>query len=247
MITNINSDRFVVVSDMHLGNPFFEQKKELLKFLKWAAKEGYDIVINGDGLEIAQVSFRRLAEDVPDFLRVLTQLHNKNNDIRIWYVVGNHDMLMENFLHDWGAFQVCPFLNLQSGDLRIRVEHGHLYDPFFVRTPRLYEVATFLGGLLLRFAPNLYSIWVAFERWRGRIRAKRFRSLINGEPPAFGRAANELARRGFDAVIFGHTHHAGEAELETGGRYINSGSWMLGRTFVEVKEGGIRLLRWKVS
>ena len=66
MITNVKSEKLVVISDLHLGNPFSEAKKKVIPFLKWAAAQGYDICINGDGLEIAQASFNKIAFDVPE-------------------------------------------------------------------------------------------------------------------------------------------------------------------------------------
>lgn len=57
MITDIRSDKLVVFSDLHLGNPFSHAKYVTCEVLRWASLNGYDIVINGDGFEIAQVSF----------------------------------------------------------------------------------------------------------------------------------------------------------------------------------------------
>lgn len=158
-------------------------------------------------------------------------------------------MALEHFLEDWGGLKVCPFLNLSSGSKRIRIEHGHLYDPFFVRYPRLYEVATWFGGLFLKLHPSLYKIWIHFERFRGRLRVRRAKNKdILGEPPAFTQAARELSRRGFDAVVFGHTHHAGHVKLSEGADYYNSGSWLLKDNFIQIIDGEITLSEWsKVS
>src|SRR5262249_54769303 len=38
-------------------------------------------------------------------------------------------------------------------------------------------------------------------------------------------AARDLARGGFDYVLFGHTHLARDITLPDGGRYLNSGTW----------------------
>lgn len=241
MITNVRSDRMVVISDLHLGNPFSNAKDRVIHFLSWALANKYDVCINGDGLEIAQASFSKIALEVPQILSAIRRA--TDNGQKVYYVIGNHDIVLEHFLDDWGAVKVSPFLNISSGDKRIRVEHGHIYDPFFVRFPLLYEFGTLVGGIFLRLSPNLYRIWIQFERWRFR-KSKR-KSGITGEHPNFASAAQEISRRGFDAVIFGHTHHPGERALEFGGMYYNPGSWMRESHYIAIESGNVSLNRFE--
>lgn len=236
MITEIRSERLVVFSDLHLGNPFSSARGRTVAFIQWAAREGYDICINGDGFDVAQVSVPRLTRDVPEVLQAL-----KNAAVagrRVYYVVGNHDIVFEHFLNDWGFLRIAPFLNVRSGSARIRVEHGHLYDPFFVAYPRLYDFCTWLGGLALKVSPSLYGAWIRFEKLRGRLLAS---GGIVGELAAFSRAAAKLEARGFDGIVFGHTHHHGTTSLPLGGRYLNPGSWMLGSKYVLIENGAAEL------
>ena len=241
MITEIESERMVVISDLHLGNPFCQGKRRIVKFLSWAIKNNFDICINGDGLEIAQASFRKLAMDVPDVFHSVRSASKRNQSM--YYVVGNHDIALENFLADWGTFAVTPFLNVWSGNSRIRIEHGHLYDPFFVKNPDRYEFMTWLAGLLLKIHPSLYKMWIAYENFKSCIRLARNPQIL-GEHANFSEAANELANRGFDYVVFGHTHHVGEIELAEGQKYFNSGSWMWDTHYVEIVNGQVSLKRW---
>lgn len=240
MITSIKSEKLVVISDLHLGNPFSSARRQVIPFLKWAAKNKYDVCINGDGLEIAQSSFRKMAVDVPELFRTLGEIRKKGCEV--YYVTGNHDIALEHFLEDWGMMKVSPFLNVEAGDKRIRIEHGHLYDPFFVKYPRLYEVLTHLGGYFLKINPKIYKLWIQFENYLSHLRAKK--TGIVGEHPSFGEAAEELSRRGFDAVVFGHTHHAGFRTLNSGSLYLNPGSWMLGTHFVEITSSRVVLKNW---
>jgi UDP-2,3-diacylglucosamine pyrophosphatase LpxH len=240
MIINIKSEKLVVISDLHLGNPFSQAKKQVIPFLKWAALQGYDICINGDGLEIAQASFNKIAFEVPELFRTLGELRRKGREI--YYVTGNHDIALEHFLEDWGMMKVSPFLNVHSGSARIRIEHGHIYDPFFVKHPRLYEALTHFAGYFLKVSPKLYRVWISFEKLQSRLRARK--TGIIGEHPSYKDAAEELSRRGFDAIVFGHTHHPGVSELETGGRYLNPGSWMLSTHYVLIENGHVELKEW---
>lgn len=241
MITAITSPRMVVISDLHLGNPFSKNGRKIVQFLRWATRENYDICINGDGLEIAQSSFAKMTYEVPEFLRALSEIRKAGREV--YYVVGNHDIALEHFLDDWGMMKGAPFLNVSSGEKRIRIEHGHLYDPFFVRYPKLYELLTSIAAIPLHFFPKSYRLWIRFERWKSGRRAKK--TGIVGEPKEFREAAAELARRGFDAVIFGHTHHPGTIDLEDGCTYLNPGSWLLSTHYVEIVEGEVRLKTWR--
>ncbi|MCB0366930.1 MAG: UDP-2,3-diacylglucosamine diphosphatase [Bdellovibrionaceae bacterium] len=237
MITSIKSDRLVVISDLHLGNPFSEASRRVVPFIRWAAAKGYDICINGDGLEIAQSSFSKIATQVPEFVRALGDI--RRSGCEIYYIIGNHDILLEHFLEDWGVMKVSPFLNVSSGTKRIRIEHGHIYDPFFVKHPILYETLTHLAGIVLKVWPAAYRLWIAFEVWKSKMRYKK--TGIVGEHPSFCEAAHEISQRGFDTIILGHTHHPGEKDLETGARYFNSGSWMISSHYIEIDKGEVSL------
>lgn len=238
MITRIATDRLAIVSDLHLGNPFSDVRAKTVAFVDWVSREGFDLCINGDGFEVTQLSFSRVSRDVPDVLRALKMAMQRGT--KVYYVVGNHDIVFEHFLNDWGGFKLAPFLNVESGSRRYRVEHGHLYDPFFVSSPRLYDFCTWMGGFLLKVHPRFYRLWIRFERLRSRLRAERERGII-GEHPNFLAAASELEARGFDGVVFGHTHHGGRVELPGGGWYLNPGSFMLSSNFVKIVEGRLEL------
>jgi UDP-2,3-diacylglucosamine pyrophosphatase LpxH len=241
VITTVQSERLVIISDLHLGNPFSQTTHLALKFMKWAASQNYDIVINGDGLEMAQASKTKIMSEMPEVFRTIKELRKQRRTI--YYVVGNHDISLENFLEDWGYFKVSPFLNVTSGNTRIRVEHGHLYDPFYVKYPRLYEKLTHIGGFMLFISPAFYKTWINFEKWRARLRAKK--TGIFGEPPEFAEAAQEISRRGFDYVVFGHTHHPGEFKLEDDKKYLNPGSWLLSCHYIEINNGNVELKNWQ--
>jgi len=231
----------VVVSDLHLGNPFSQVKTKTIAFIEWASENGYDLCINGDGFEITQVSLKRVASDVPEVLQALKSAMKKG--VNIFYVVGNHDIFFEHFLSDWGGFKLAPFLNVHNAGCRFRVEHGHLYDPFFVRYPRLYELGTWFGGFALKIHPSLYKLWIWFEKNRSRFLFWQKRGIA-GEPESFRKAASEIQQRGFDGIVFGHTHHTGELSLQDGGKYINPGSWMLCSSFVKIEEGVLSLCEY---
>ena len=53
-----------------------------------------------------------------------------------------------------------------------------------------------------------------------------------------------ILRRGFDAVVFGHTHLAEMVTLPEG-LYVNSGNWLSGATYVEIVNGELVVRTWE--
>lgn len=238
MIIECKDERLLVISDLHIGNPFSQASTKIGSFLNYARKQKFNLCLNGDGFEILQASFANLASDS---LEVLNQLRGLLDDgLNIYYVVGNHDIILEHFLETWAAIQICPFLNLSSSGQRIRIEHGHLYDPFFVKQPDLYELATRAAGPLLHIYPDIYYVWSYYQRLKDRLR-----KTPDGEQESvYHEAAEMLLQRGFDSVIFGHTHNPERVELNSG-VYFNSGNWMRGNSYVEIIQGHCQLKYWE--
>jgi UDP-2,3-diacylglucosamine pyrophosphatase LpxH len=88
---------------------------------------------------------------------------------------------------------------------------------------------------------------MAYERARNRLLARLGGdgAILRDEHPAFTGAARELLRRGFDAVVFGHTHVPGSLALDGGKVYCNPGSWMSRGNYVAIENGAVELRRWR--
>jgi UDP-2,3-diacylglucosamine pyrophosphatase LpxH len=245
MRTAATEERMFVVSDLHLGNPGSTARSRLVGFLDHARRQRASLCINGDGFDLAQTSFPRLAGDTLPVMAGLRRLLDA--DLRVYYVVGNHDMVLEHFLSDLVFSQISPFLNVRSGERRIRVEHGHIYDPWFSRAPASYQLATRVAGYLLVAVPDVYRVWdrvgTAVDR-RSHRRETQESSAGPVSETRYHRAANDLLLRGFDTVIFGHTHTAETLPL-AGGTYINSGNWLQGSTYVDIDNGAATLCAWR--
>lgn len=240
MIIDIEGPRLLVVSDLHVGNPYSAASRNLGEFFEFARRGRYDVCINGDGFEILQARFASLAADSIGVLRSIRRLID--DGLSVFYVVGNHDIALENFLMAWSGIQITPFLNVTSGSSRIRVEHGHLYDPSFVKSPKVYEWLTRAAGPLLHFYPDVYRLWTAYEGAKKRL--DRALHGGKGERSVYHEAAQMLLWRGFDVVVFGHTHCPEDVTFESGSRYVNSGTWVRGGTYVEIDHGSVSLRRW---
>lgn len=248
MLISVSEERLLVVSDVHLGNGMFRSRRPFVEFLNFAAQNGYNLCINGDGVDIIQTSIRQVSRDLGECAASLRKFRHR--DLRVYYVVGNHDIVLENFLDDWEVLHVVPFLNVTSGTQRIRIEHGHIYDPAFVKYPGVYTVAMVIGGIALRIHPQVYRACDKFKDVLRRVFRLESHSVsddvelgerIPGEPPAFQQSAEEIAKHGFDYVLFGHTHCRGRVRLGSGAEYLNTGSWLFEPYYVEIDRGEVTM------
>jgi UDP-2,3-diacylglucosamine pyrophosphatase LpxH len=248
MIIETVQQRMLVVSDLHVGNPFSKASQTLLEFLDYARAQAFDVCINGDGFEILQASFASLAYDSVDVMRRLRA--HLDAGLRVFYVVGNHDIVLEKFISTFtrgsagaaGQIEITPFLNVTTGGLRVRIEHGHLYDPSFVKHPVLYERLTRMVGPLLHIYPDVYRVWSWYEDMKRRIGSGR--KTQRALQSVYYEAADMLLQRGFDVVVFGHTHKPEDVILSPGRRYVNAGNWVRGGSYVKLDNGHIELLSW---
>ncbi len=243
MLIETLEQRLLVLSDMHVGYPFSEARRSLADFFRYARRGRFNVCINGDGFEILQVSFSRLAHDSIDVLGLLRD--HLDAGLKVYYVIGNHDIALEHLLARWAGIEITPFLNVDTGTERVRIEHGHLYDPSFIRNPSRYEFLTKLAGPVLRICPDIYRAWAVWEDCVHRLRGWRRRSAVESSP--YYVAADMLLRRGFDVVIFGHTHKSEDVSWGQHRRYINSGTWVRGGSFVEICDGRVELKQWPAA
>ena len=240
MKTEVEVERLIVVSDLHLGNPFSEAGRTLAGFIDEVREREFDLVINGDGLEILQADIGTLARASGEVFLALRRLSAAGQ--QIYYVIGNHDIALEYLLGSWLSGFIVPFLNVRSGEVRIRIEHGHLYDPFFHSFPRLYEWVTRLAGPLLQVRPGLYTLWTRYKQTKAWLAGLLPWQTRTEHYTPFHEGAASLLLRGFDVVIFGHTHRPELRPLDEG-TYVNAGNWVRGGTYVEIDGGQVSLHR----
>jgi UDP-2,3-diacylglucosamine pyrophosphatase LpxH len=234
VILDVEADHIFIVSDLHLGSPVAHSSDDLLAFLDHVESTGAALCINGDGFDLLQARWEALIAAALPVIRRLRRL--RDGGCPIYYVLGNHDIALEHFLLDL-PIGVAPFLNVTSGGRRIRVEHGHLSEPFYARHPDLYELGGRLARVLLFAKADVYRAW---SRAQHALDARR-RSR-GGYPHHL--TATALFERGFDVVVFGHTHLPEYTPLPRG-LFVNGGDWLSNRTVVEIHNGEVTLHEWQ--
>ena len=250
MKTTVREERLLVISDIHMGNALHRPRQAFMDLVRFTLENDYSLCINGDGIDISQLSISRLTSDLTPSLALLLRFSETGRTI--YYTVGNHDIALENFLNDMGRMKVVPFLNVHSGDKRIRVEHGHLYDGMFLRFPRTYFAFMAIGRLAIWISPKAYDLMhdlnhmiINFAEWMlsgvGLIKSEEapLEGCIPGDRKCFGEGGEDVGRRGFDTVVFGHTHLHGSTAFRDGLRYYNTGGWFSRPCCVVIHEGNV--------
>lgn len=218
----------IVISDIHLGSENC-QAKSLVRFLD-SIRRGelltQRLILNGDVFD--SIDFRRLKK--PHW-KVLSILRKLSDDIDILWINGNHDGPAEIVSHLLGV--TCrDEAVIESGGRRILFHHGHRFDEFITKHP-----------ILTWIADRAYNLLQHLDK------SHNFAKLAKQKSKTFLRCAKKIeqdsrhyaAKRGYDAVCCGHTHHA-EALTDGPVHYFNSGCWTEKPChYLTVKYGEVKL------
>jgi hypothetical protein len=128
-----------------------------------------------------------------------------------------------------------------------------MYDEMFLKFPRLYFAFMLIGRMAILVGPRVYDAlhrlnlaiigsveWILarFGGGKGRDPGEAEDALA-GERECFRQGAEDVGMRGFDAVVFGHTHLPGAREFESKVKYYNTGAWFSTPYCVAIEHGRI--------
>lgn len=218
----------VILSDLHLGSANCEARRvaALLRRIVHGDLPTRRLILNGDVFD--SIDFRRLTRH---HWKVLSLLRKLSDHLDIIWLAGNHDGSAEIVSHLLGVRVEDEFV-LETGDERLLILHGHVFDEFIETYPRL----TWL-------ADRVYRVLQWLDRTHHFAKMAKHGSktfLRSTEKIASG--AVELARkRGCSMVACGHTHLPAAA-TDQPIAYFNSGCWTeLPCSYLTVAAGRVRL------
>ena len=160
---DVERDRYVIVSDQHLGdgkeNDDFRGNRKLYKqALKWYQDQGFTLIILGDGEELWECDFPEVRELYKDIFDVYHDFAAEHRLIRVY---GNHDIFwrsssyVRSFLPDRNPPPVIDeALLLESGGGKIFLTHGHQGEFF---SDKLWQVSRFFVRVIWRRAQQLFG------------------------------------------------------------------------------------------
>lgn len=215
----------IVISDVHLGS-FSSKEKKLFDFLKSTYFD--ELIINGDFLDI--IKCPNFTEDTLDILNFLIESKKK-----VVYIIGNHDRPIINFSgKSFLNIEFCTSYSFDYSGRRYFVTHGDNYDSGLVKYDVIMKVISVVQNFFEKyFKIDIGTIWANFVNKKNKI--KEFWSIVD-------------SNISHDVVIIGHVHRPEvliwvdkDSMVKT---YANTGDWVVNNTYIEIKDGMLRLKKY---
>lgn len=225
MKTELDIENAVVVSDLHIGLPYF-RKSAFIELVN-SLNEGTALILNGD---IVDNPYQRLE---PEDLAMLDFLREQSFKRKVIWIYGNHD---ENFrMSDSGQIEFLKKLGLGT---RLMIVHGDDFDMIMPKS--LWFIRFFKLGHRIRLRLGAAPVHVAelAKRW-----APFLYRVLTEEVKK--NAVDCAVGGGFEAITCGHTHYPEDSMCE-GVRYINTGSWTEEPLhYLAISANDVRLVTYK--
>ncbi len=238
--------RTVWISDVHLGTRNC-QAELLLRFLKSFRTDQLYLV--GDIVDFWEFARSGIYWPSTHNKVVRRVLKMARQGTRVVFIPGNHDENLREYLPiRLGEIEcVMDAVHETHDGRRIWVLHGDDFDLITkyhrwlaVLGDRSYVMLLWLNRLLNRarasFGFGYWSLSAALK-----YKVKRAVNFISDFEQGL---AQEARRRGVDAVLCGHIHHAEQRQID-GVLYLNCGDWVESCTaIVEHTDGRLELIRF---
>jgi len=219
--TGLGRMRIAVISDLHIGADDFSPAG-FVDFLDHLERKHDEIILLGDIFEcyFPVLPWKALAE-YERFARTYRDITDRFRSPKYTLLSGNHDIVLRR------ARGIPSRTERGTDGYRILLSHGHEVEAAFhsaLRT-RLVELYMWFVYRLKRLgcpAPYDFSYARDYE-WN-----------MKDGGVAHVAAARNLLRRGYDVVVFGHTHVERHVEFGGGGTYINTGDCVRRRMYASI-------------
>jgi UDP-2,3-diacylglucosamine pyrophosphatase LpxH len=216
----------LIISDLHLGSHNSKEEKicEMLEEVEFD-----ELILAGDIIDFIKVP--TFTKKTIKFIETL-----KRKGKPIIYVTGNHDINLTEFENETiGGVKFVNKYQFVYCNRTFRVMHGHQFDTGVV-TWRLFMkiISIFQDFLERRLKWNMAS-WIVKQKLKKR-KLRRIWDILKWNKEA-------------DVFIMGHTHIPEAViwidEDEKIKTYVNTGDWIDHQTYAIIKNGQIRLRKWK--
>lgn len=205
------------LSDIHLGNPFFESKDYIIKLLD---NEYYKVFLVGDTIDEWEEDVDSIVKEYQDLIDKLNSLDN------LIVIKGNHDPSLKNLKTIFPNGEICDkYFDKDNNSLVI---HGHEFD-------KLINEYSWLAKIL-------YPIQWSFERLNLDL-SYFFRNLFHSiaakkEKKYYSKLVLDIEHKIvstyalYNNIVVGHTHFPKIVDNDNI-NYINCGDWTHSCTYIE--------------
>jgi UDP-2,3-diacylglucosamine hydrolase len=237
----------LIASDAHLGGAPPRQERAFLEWLEHAGDAASHLVLNGDVFDFWFEYRRGTTRGHDVVLGLLKRIVERG--VPVTLVGGNHDWWGGRYLRDEIGVEVLSepevrdiagkrtFLahgdGLGRGDVGYRILKGVLRGGL---TRRAFgalppAIGDRIAGGVSRTGRK-WDEWGPHQERRSRALAEWAEARLTSDP--------EL-----DLVVLGHTHRPLLREVRAGQWYVNTGDWVVHRSYVVLEPGRVpRLLEW---
>ncbi|MCF8260528.1 MAG: UDP-2,3-diacylglucosamine diphosphatase [Melioribacteraceae bacterium] len=215
------------ISDTHFGLQSRDQEKKkedlLVEFLIHTKETASQLYILGDLFDY-WFEYRRVIQK--GYFRTFTGIYNLTEaNIPVKYIIGNHDFMHRDFFENELGVEILPDeysteiegkkFFLAHGDGMVKNDDGYKLLKKILRNKKLQNIYSLIH-------PDL-GIWLASSSSKT---SRNYTEQKNyGEIDGLSESALEILEKGFDYVIFGHSHQRQELKHRNG-KYINLGTWL---------------------
>lgn len=218
----------LIISDLHLGSAVSQPEKVLELLESYSFRK---LILLGDVFD--NMDFRKLTKES---WALLTYIGKISKDRKVRWVMGNHDMGLENIFGSLIDARIYEVYSWQYKHEKYLAIHGHQFDRFLVDNVFLSYLATVIYDLIQRIDSKEKKISRFLKRKsKGWLRLSK---KVAHSALLFGK--NQGARY----VFCGHTHRAlkrKDHEID----YYNSGCWTdLPCTYITIDEDRIDICEY---
>lgn len=235
------------ISDAHLGENFQERekhKKERLEsFLAMVAEKGEKLFVVGDLFDF----WFEYKHAIPkEHLQIILKLADlKKRGIELYYITGNHDHWLGDFLSREVGFTIYrDQANIIIDNKKVHIIHGDGLARNDVGYRILKKILRNRVNIFLYrlITPDIGIPLAKFVSGKSRgYTQKRPKESFLDE---YRQYARDRLKAGDDVVIIAHTHVPEQIESDQG-LYFNTGDWVENFTYVEYDQGGFKLKKWE--
>ncbi len=170
------------------------------------------------------------------FVRLLGKLAElTDTGIPVHYFTGNHDLWIRDYLStETGVVLYRRPTEFNFDGKSFLIGHGHNAGDVGMKEKLLQRV--FGNGFLRRMYASVHPRWgIAFgKKWSKNSRKRHglyepFEGIDKEEIMPYLR--QQLRKKHYDFLVFGHRHLAMDVRLSENCRYINTGEWIEGQTY----------------
>lgn len=215
----------IVISDIHLGSEV-TQAKTLISFLTEIENniiKTKELIINGDLFD--SWDFRKLKKN---HWKVLSLIRKLSKKIHVVWINGNHDGPAEIISHLLGVDFFENYI-LKSGNKKILILHGDIFDDFIAKYPLLTKIADATYRFIQKIDKSFYLAKMA---------KRNSKTFLRCSEKVKHKAILYCKKQGCQMICCGHTHLPIKEEI-----YLNSGCWTeTPCTYLTILNGDINLI-----